>query len=209
MALLTQDPAATHPANPMQQDPDAAMEGVEQTEDPNEPQEGLSFTTEQLVDSFKKNMKPEEVKDMGTVIDEGKQLLFGPDTHSQLMGMLEGSKNIGEDLGNGAFDAMNLVLKSVGHNKPREDIEGKAILPAGVALIAMALEFINESGMAPVNDDTFEQATHIFSTRMMSTYDPQFKERAAQYGGSGQATEGQPPEQAQAAPQAGAPVGGM
>lgn len=206
MALLTQDPAAAQPATPMQQDPDEASEPTEQTEDPNEPQEGLSFTTEQLVDSFKKNMEPEQIKDMGTVIDEGKQLLFGPDTHSQLMGMLEGSKNIGEDLGNGAFDAMNLVLRSIAENKPGEEIEGKSILPAGVALIAMALEFINESGMAPVNDDTFEEASHIFSTRMMSTYDSQFKERAAQYGGGAQAPGA---EQAPQAPPTGAPVGGM
>lgn len=183
---------------PMRQDPDVAAESTEQVEDPNEPQEGLSFTTEQLVDSFKEHMEPEQIKDMGLVIDAGKELLFGPDTHSQLMGMLEGSKNIGEDLGNGAFDAMNLVLKSIAQNKPNEDIDGKAILPAGVVLISMALEFINESGMAPVNDDTFEQASHIFSTKMMSTYDPQFKERAAQY----QAPQGttQPTT---------APVGGM
>jgi len=203
MALLTQDPMAAQQATPMQQDPDAATESTEQTEDPNEPQEGLSFTTEQLVDSFKKNMEPEQVKDMSTVIDEGKQLLFGPDTHSQLMGMLEGSQNIGEDLGNGAFDAMNLVLKSIAENKPGEEIEGKSILPAGVALIAMALEFINESGMAPVNDDTFEEASHIFSTRMLATYDDQFKERAAQYGGATQ-TPG-----VEQAPPTGAPVGGM
>lgn len=206
MALLTQDPMAAQQATPMQQDPDAATESTEQTEDPNEPQEGLSFTTEQLVDSFKKNMEPEQVKDMSTVIDEGKQLLFGPDTHSQLMGMLEGSQNIGEDLGNGAFDAMNLVLKSIAENKPGEEIEGKSILPAGVALIAMALEFINESGMAPVNDDTFEEASHIFSTRMLATYDDQFKERAAQYGGGAQAPGS---EQAPQAPPNGAPTGGM
>lgn len=206
MTLLTQDPMAAQQAATMQQDPDAATEGVEQTEEPNEPQEGLSFTTEQLVDSFKENMDPEQVKDMGTVIDSGKELLFGPDTHSQLMGMLEGSKNIGEDLGNGAFDAMNLVLKSIAENKPGEEIEGKSILPAGVALIAMALEFVNESGMAPVNDDTFEEASHIFSTRMLATYDDQFKERAAQYGGGSPAPEGQPAEQT---PPTGAPVGGM
>lgn len=206
MALLTQDPlAAQDPAaaQAMQQNP----EGVAPpTEDPGAGQEGLSFTTEQLVDSFKENMEPEQIKDMGTVIDEGKNLLFGPDTHSQLMGMLEGSQNIGEDLGNGAFDAMNLVMKSIADNRPEEEIDGNAILPAGVALIALALEFIGESGMAPVNDETFDQATHVFTARMMNTYDPQYKERAAQY----QPQQGEMAAQPQQTPQqAAAPAGGM
>ncbi len=212
MALLTQDPAAQTPATPampedpaagMQQDPNASAEGEQPA--------GLSFTTEQLVDSFKESMNPEQVKDMGLVIDEGKDLLFGPDSHSQMMGMLEGSQNIGQDLGNGAFDAMNLVLQALAKEKPGEEIDGQSILPAGVALISMTLEFINESGMAPVTEDTFEEATHIFSTRMMDKYDPEFKAKAQQYQGQ----QGQPAEEAPvdpAAAQAPAPApapGGM
>lgn len=208
MALLTQDPAAAQAAQPMQQDPDA---GMQPTAPPDaEQSQGLSFTTEQLVDSFKESMDADQAKDMGLVIDEGKDLLFGPDSHSQIMGMLETSKNIGEDLGNGAFDAMTLVITALAKEKPNEEINGKSILPAGVALISLALEFVNESGMAPVNDDTFEEASHIFSTRMMDAYDPEFKAKAQQYGGQqDQPAEGQPPVPGTPVDPATTPPGGM
>ncbi len=187
MALLTQDPAAAQVAPTMQQDSAAGMPAQDMAA-PTDPaqSQGLTFTTEQLVDSFKENMDSEQAKDMGIVIDQGKELLFGPGSHSKIMGMLEGSQNIAQDLGNGAFDSMNLVLQSIAKEKPGEEIDGKSILPAGVAMISLALEFINESGMAPVNDDTFEEASHIFSTRMMDTYDPEFKAKAAEYQGQSQ-----------------------
>lgn len=200
MALLTQNPSPEQNAVNPQQDPTAVGQVPEEAEQAETPGQGLSFTTEQLVDSFKEHMDQEQAKDMGLVIDEGKQLLFGPDSHSKIMGMLEGSQNIGQDLGNGAFDAMNLVLKSMAQEKPNEEIDGKSILPAGVVLISMALEFVSESGMAAVDDEIFEEASHIFSTRMMGTYDQEFKDKASQYQ-TQQPTEGQPPvDQATAAP---------
>ena len=198
MALLTQNTSpGQNEANP-QQDPALAGQVPGEAEQAEAPGQGLSFTTEQLVDSFKEHMDEEQAKDMGLVIDEGKQLLFGPDSHSKIMGMLEGSQNIGQDLGNGAFDSMNLVLKSMAQEKPKEEIDGKSILPAGVVLISMALEFVSESGMAAVDDETFEEASHIFSTRMMGTYDQEFKDKASQY---------QTQQPAEGRAQAAAPVG--
>lgn len=181
MALLTQTTPPEQTAQ-MTQDPAAAGLPTPETEQPEgEQAQGLTFTTEQLVDSFKQNMNEDQVKDMGLIIEEGKQLMFGPENHSKIMGMLEGSQNIGQDLGDGAFNAMNLVLKSMAEEKPDEEINGDAVLPAGLALISLALEFINESGMAAVNDETFEEASHIFSTKMMDTYSPEFKGRREQY----------------------------
>jgi hypothetical protein len=200
MALLTQNPLPGQNAGVPQQDPALAGQAPEAPEQAETQGQGLTFTTEQLVDSFKEHMDGEQAKDMGLVIDEGKQLLFGPDSHSKIMGMLEGSQNIGQDLGNGAFDAMNLVLQSMAKEKPNEEIDGKSILPAGVVLISMTLEFINESGMAPVDDEVFEDASHIFSTRMMGTYDQEFKDKAAQYQ-TQQPAGGQPPVDPAMAPQ--------
>lgn len=183
MALLTQTTPPEQTAQMTQGPATAAgLPTPEMGQPEGEQAQGLTFTTEQLVDSFKQNMDGEQAKDMGLIIDEGKQLMFGPESHSQIMGMLEGSQNIGQDLGNGAFDAMSMILKSMAEEKPEEEIDGKSILPAGVALISLALEFVNEAGMAPVSDETFEEATHIFSTRMMDTYEPEFKNRREQYG---------------------------
>lgn len=183
MALLTQNPLPGQDTGASQQDP--AVSEVNQPPDTPEqtgnPGQGLSFTTEQLVDSFKEPMDAEQAKDMGLVIDAGKELLFGKENHSKLMGMLEGSENIGQDLGNGAFSAMNLVLKSMIQERPDEDIDAKSILPAGVVLISMALEFMGEAGIAAVDDEVFEEASHIFSTRMLGTHEQEFKDRAAQY----------------------------
>ena len=189
MALLTQTTPPEQTAQ-MTRDPAAARLPTPESEQPEgEQAQGLTFTTEQLVDSFKQNMDGEQAKDMGLIIDEGKQLMFGPESHSKIMGMLEGSQNIGQDLGEGAFSAMNLVLKSMAEEKPNEEIKGDAVLPAGLALISLALEFMNESGMASVNDDTFEEASHIFSTKMMDTYDPEFKGRREQYAAPQQTTD--------------------
>lgn len=175
---MMQDPNA-QPTDPMQQDP-SQQDPVQQ--DPNA-QQGLSFTTEQLVDSFKENMDPKQAKEMNAFIDEGKNLLFGKDTHQQLMSSLEQSQDLGNDLGTGAFDMMNLLMKSMTQAKPGIEIDGRAVLPAGVALISLALEFLRDSGNTQVNDDTFEEATHVFSTQLMGAHDPEFKKRAEQYGG--------------------------
>jgi len=206
MALLTQTTPPEQTAQ-MTQDPAAGGLPVEQGQPTEGQAQGLSFTTEQLVDSFKESMDEEQAKDMGLIIEEGKQLMFGPESHEQIMGSLEGSQDLGTDLGNGAFGAMSLILKAMAEEKPGEEIDGKAMLPAGVALISLALEFLGESGTAQVSDETFEQASHIFSTRMMDAYDPEFKERRAQYGGGQQQPqeEGAPPQQQAIAP----PTGGM
>lgn len=181
MALLTQTTPPEQTAQ-MTQGPAAARLPTPEMGQPEGGQaQGLTFTTEQLVDSFKKSMSEEQAEDMDRIVGEGQQFIFGEENHSKLMGMLEGSQNIGQDLGEGAFNSMNLVLKSMAEEKPGEKINGDAILPAGLALISMALEFIGESGMAPVNDDTFEEASHIFSTKMMDTYEPEFKSRREQY----------------------------
>ncbi len=101
MALLTQTTPPEQTAQ-MTQDPAAGGLPVEQGQPTEGQVQGLSFTTEQLVDSFKESMDEEQTKDMGMIIDEGKQLMFGPESHEQIMGMLEGSQDIGTDLGNGA-----------------------------------------------------------------------------------------------------------
>lgn len=202
MALLSQTPVGAQDNTTRQQGQAGGEEQQEaMTPDQSDQSQGLSFTPEQLADSFRKNMNDKQAEDMGRVIEEGKQFLFGEQDHDKLMSMLQGSQDVGQDLGQGAVGAMNLVLQAMAKEKPGEAVNGDSILPAGLVLIALVLDFVNESGMAPVNDNTFEKASHIFSTKMMSTYSPQFKERAAQY---------QTQPQQPIAPQtANAPAGGM
>jgi hypothetical protein len=144
--------------------------------------EGSAFTinSDQIEAGVKDQMDKTQSGNLDRVLSEGNKLLFGKDTHYQLMDSLQGSADISGDLGNGAFNMMGMLLKSSGNSIP-----GDVILPAGVILLARASEFINESGIATVTDDDFENAAHIFSVKIMNAYDPDFQEKMKLHAGGG------------------------
>lgn len=144
--------------------------------------EGSAFTinSDQIEAGLKDQMDKTQSSNLDRVLSEGNKLLFGKDTHYQLMDALQGSADISGDLGNGAFNMMGMLLKSSGNSIP-----GDVILPAGVILLARAAEFLNESGIANVTDDDYENAAHIFSVKIMNAYDPDFQEKMKAHAGGG------------------------
>jgi len=144
--------------------------------------EGSAFTinSDQIEAGVKDQMDKTQSSNLDRVLSEGNKLLFGKDTHYQLMDSLQGSADISGDLGNGAFNMMGMLLKSSGNSIP-----GDVILPAGVILLARASEFLNESKTVQVTDDDFEEAAHLFTVKTMNAYDKDFQGKMKQYSAPG------------------------
>ncbi len=142
---------------------------------PDEENTGFTVNSDEIENGIKEQLDEQQDKNLDRVVKAGNELLFGEETHYQLMDQLQNSKDIGADLGAGAFSAMSILYKESGNSIP-----GDVILPAGVILLARASEFLNESGMAQITDDDFEKATHLFSVKMMDAYDPDFNNRMQQ-----------------------------
>ncbi len=163
-----------------------------------ESQEGaFTINSQQIEESIKDQMDDRQEPDLDRVLEAGNELLFGEETHYQLMDQLKDSKNIAGDLGDGAFNVMALLIKQGGNTMP-----GDIVLPAGMILMARASEFLNESGVAQVTDEDFEEASHIFSVKIMNTYDPEFKAKMEQHSG-GQEPNRQMNSEQSAIPQSG------
>lgn len=161
-----------------------------QQEEPSE--QGFSIDPGQVEQGIKEQMKPEQAKNLDRVLTEGNKLLFGKDTHYQLMDGLKDSQDIPGDLGTGAFTLIMMLYKGGGYTMPPE-----LMMPTGAILLARACAFLSQSGMIPVTDDDYEEAVHIFTVKLHSTLDPSFKERMDKSIGGDQGPPQQPtaPEQ--------------
>ena len=146
----------------------------------NTQEEGFSIDPGQVEQGIKDQMKPEQTKNLDRVLTEGNKLLFGKDTHYQLMDGLRDSQDVPGDLGTGAFTLIMMLYKGGGYTMPPE-----LMLPTGAILLARACAFLSQSGMIPVTDDDYEEAVHIFTVKLHSTLDPSFKHRMDQSLGQG------------------------
>ena len=160
------------------------------------PDQGFTIDPGQVEQGIKKQMKPEQAKNLDKVLVEGNKLLFGKDTHYQLMDGLKDTKDIPGDLGNGAFTLLMMLYKGGGFTMPTDIMSA-----VGAILLARACAFLNDSGIVPVTDDDYEEAIHIYTVKLHSTLDPSFKERMAQSLGQGEQQPQQPAPDASAQPQ--------
>lgn len=153
----------------------------------NTQEQDFSIDPGQIEQGIKDQMKPEEIKNLDRVLDEGNKLLFGKDTHYQLMDGLKDSQDIPGDLGNGAFTLLMMLYKGGGYTMPPE-----LMMPTGVILLSRACAFLSQSGMIPVTDDDYEEAMHVYTVKLHTTLDPSFKQRMDQSLGGGQEQQPQP-----------------
>lgn len=162
-------------------------------------QEEQSFTIDpvQVEQGLKDQMEPADISDLNRVLKEGNKLLFDKESHYQIMDGIESSKDLPGDLGMGAFNVLMMLFKGGKYSMPTQLLQ-----PAGTILLTRACAYIAESGIAPITDDDYEEAMHIFTTQLQNL-NPKFKERMAQSLGGGQSPA--PDAAAQPQPQ----VGGM
>lgn len=149
-------------------------------------EEGFTIDPSQIEKTLNEHMDPKDVSDLNRVLAEGNKLLFSKDTHYQLMEGIDTSKDIPGDLGMGAFTLIMMLYKGGGYTMPTQLLQ-----PAGTILLTRACAYISESGIAPITDDDYEEAMHIFTTHLQSL-NPKFKERMDQSLGGGQDQPQQP-----------------
>jgi len=163
-------------------------------------QEGQGFAIDpnQVEQSIRDQMSPEQSEGLTRVLKEGNKLLFDEKSHYQLMDLIEGSKDLPGDLGIGTFSILMMLFKGGGYTMPDDIMQG-----VGTILLTRACAYISEAKLAPITDDDYEEAVHIFTVKLQSL-DPKFKERMAQSLGSGQGAQSesaapdmgaQPPQQ--------------
>lgn len=176
---------------PIMQQPDQDVGGQEEPAEPGT--EGFTIDPGQVEQGIKKQMKPDQAKNLDRVLTEGNKLLFGKDTHYQLMDGLKDSKDIPGDLGNGAFSLLMMLYKGGGFTMPTDIMDA-----VGTILLARACAFLSQAGMVQVTDDDYEEAVHVYTVKLHSTLDPKFKERMDQSIGQGEQRPpdtGTPPQQ--------------
>ena len=70
------------------------------------------------------------------------------------------------------------------------------IVPAGVILLARVCEFLSRSGH-PVTDDMFDEATHVFNTKLSQLADPNYQGKVQQAMGQDEQEQPTQPDQSQ------------
>jgi len=77
------------------------------------------------------------------------------------------------------------------------------IVPAGVILLARVCEFLSRSGH-PITDDMFDEATHVFNTKLSQLADPNYQDKVQQ--AMGQDEQEQPDQSQQMVPDQNQPM---
>lgn len=146
---------------------------------------GLSFTSQQIEEGLSKQFSGDELDDLEQLVNAGNNLLFGKDTHYQIINgfKAQGGEDLAQELAHGAVGLTKIIIQESGNSVPP-----KLIAPAATILMARVAEYLNKTGMANVTDDVFEEAMHIFSVKLMADHDPEFANKVG-YG------ESQPTEQ--------------
>ena len=166
------------------------QQNAQPSEEAGEPQGEFTINSKQIENGIKEHMDAKQISALDRVLKAGDELMFGEDTHYKIMDGLKDSQDIGGDLGKGAVNLSMLLLQQSGNTLP-----GDVIIPAGVILIAEAMEYLNKTGMTPVTDEDFDEATHVFSVMLMNKLDPNFQSKMKEGMGDQQAA--QPMQQAQ------------
>lgn len=175
---------------PLPPDDKADESVLDNTQEPIE--QGFTIDPNQVEQAVRDQMSPEQSQGLTRVLKEGNKLLFDEKSHYQLMDLIEGSKDLPGDLGIGTFSILMMLFKGGGYTMPDDIMQG-----VGTILLTRACAYISEAKLAPITDDDYEEAVHIFTTHLQSL-DPKFKERMAQSLGGGEEQPEQPqPQQPQ------------
>ena len=141
-------------------------------------QGGLSSTAQQTEDGLKQQFEGDDLEDLNQLVKAGHKLIFGKDTHYQILDGFKATEGeeLAMELAQGAVGLTQIIVEmSAGIDR---DQLSKLIPSAATILMARVAEFLNESGMANVTDEVFEEAMHAYSVKLMADNDPEFARQA-------------------------------
>lgn len=176
------------------------QDGTEQGNQPRPEGGDLSFSSDEIEQSMVEQLDKNELEDFGILVDAGNEILFGEQSHYQILDGFEGleGEELAQQMAHGAVALTDIIVEQSGGS-----VAGELVVPAATVLMARVAEFLNKTGLAPVTDEVFEQAMEIYSVKAMDKYDPEFREQAG--GMQQEPRQGMPQEQgmSQGSPQRG------
>jgi len=130
---------------------------------------GFSIKADVIEQHIMEKMPKEFQGALKRVVLAGMKILFSKETHSQLFDSIrpEDEVPLEDELGAGAANLMLLMFKESNNSMPLQ-----TVIPAGSILLAKACEFINETKLAPITDETYFEAMHMFTSVMRRQFDP-------------------------------------
>lgn len=151
----------------------------------------------QVQKAIEKHMNAKQIANLNKALTEINKLVFGKDTHYQLIDGLKNSQDVTGDLGQGAFGILMIIYKEGGYTMPLDIMDS-----LGVIMLARVCSFLNKAGIVPVSNDDYEAAVHVFTVKLHSSLDPNFNKRMEQATGQPAPTSQQPqqPQQPTAQP---------
>jgi hypothetical protein len=117
------------------------------------------------------------------VVEAGGRFLFDQKTHQYAIKALESGEgdSIGEKLGIGVAGLMSMLIK-----KSNGTIPPEVVMPAALKLLCQAVDFMQQSGLDPVDQKEFGLAIRTLTTLLMQAFgaDPEKMNQAMGKGGA-------------------------
>lgn len=153
----------------------------------------FTINPDQVESAIKDKLESKQVSALNRILDAGNKLIFGKDTHYQILEDLtdEDDTKLSQELGEGAANLAVVMFQKSGGTMPQE-----LIVPAGVILLARVCEFLSRTGH-PVTDDMFDESTHVFNTKLSQLADPDYQGKVQQAMGQDEQEQQMPQDQGQ------------
>jgi len=126
------------------------------------------------------------------VVVAGMKVLFSKQTHAEIFDSIRPNDQVPleDELGAGTTNLMLMLYR-----ESKQTMPGQAIIPSGIILLAKASKFVHDTKLAPITDDVFAEAVHMFVASIQAQLDPNFRKQAqepkpAQQAGTGMLASG-------------------
>ena len=153
----------------------AGMIGQEMQAEGQEQESGSLTITSDLVKKhiYEQLKDPKDRAIIDRIVYAGLRVMFSKETHQLMLDEINRTDIPIEDrLGNGIASLMFILFDQSKNKMPQG-----AIIPAGSILLAKAAEFVDQTGLAEVTDDTYADAAETMTTVIMGKFDPIYAEK--------------------------------
>lgn len=116
----------------------------------------------QAEQTIEKGVPPDQQEAYQRILIAGMKVLFSQQTHGALVQGLEQSQDPIGDVGKGAVGLIMTLFKESKGTMP-----AKAMIPAGMALLLNALDYVDSTGIAKIGKPELDHATEVFINTLM------------------------------------------
>jgi hypothetical protein len=110
------------------------------------------------------HLNPQQKQQLQRVVAAGMKVMFDQQSHQLMLDALQQPGPMPDKIGKGIAGLMGMLL-----NESKNSIPPELIVPAGLVLLAHAVDFLNQAG-TPVSDEDFGGAVDVFVHTVMDAY---------------------------------------